>query len=190
MANILEINNLCFGYKKEKLLFEDFSLTLNKGEIKVIVGESGVGKSTLFELILGNLKPISGSINLHVKIAEVFQDPYSSFHPSYSILNQIKDVADVTDIKSYLPKLSLDYELLLKLPHKLSGGQLQRASILRAMLMKPQLLLLDEPTSALDNIVQLDVMKSLISLMENEAILMITHDRALASWCGDEVLIL
>ena len=99
MSEILEINNLSFGYKKEALLFNDFSLTLKKGEVKAIVGESGAGKSTLFELILNNLKPFSGTLKC-AKFSEVFQDPYSSFHPSYSLLNQIEDVAPLDELDS------------------------------------------------------------------------------------------
>ncbi|MCF6331449.1 MAG: ATP-binding cassette domain-containing protein [Sulfurimonas sp.] len=185
--NLLEIKNLSFGYSKDKLLFKDLSLTLKKGEIKAIVGESGAGKSTLFELILGNLKPLNGNI-ISSNSSEVFQDPYSSFHPSYNLINQIKDVASIDDIDRYLKIINLDEELLLKLPHELSGGQLQRASILRAMLMKPDLLLLDEPTSALDNVIQLEVMNMLVKNLDNMGMLLITHDLELAKWCADEII--
>lgn len=189
MQKVLEVENLTFGYTKEQSLFENFSLSLEKGEIKAIVGESGAGKSTLFELILGNLKPSSGTLK-SARISEVFQDPYSSFHPSYSLLNQIKDVASLDGIQSYLENLNLEYKQLLKLPHELSGGQLQRASILRAMLMKPELLLLDEPTSALDNVIQLEVMRMLLSKLDGMGMLLITHDMDLAKWCADEVILL
>ena len=185
--NALEVKNLTFGYTKENLLFENFSIILKQGELKAIVGESGAGKSTLFELILGNLKPQSGTIKA-MSSSEIFQDPYSSFHPSYNLLNQIKDVALLDDLESILQSMNLEYDLLLKLPHELSGGQLQRASILRAMLMKPKLLLLDEPTSALDNVIQLEVMKMLIKNLDSMAMLLITHDMDLASWCADEVI--
>lgn len=187
MSNVLELKNISFGYKKENLLFDDFSLTLKKGEVKAIVGESGAGKSTLFELILNNLKASSGTLE-SAKLSEVFQDPYSSFHPSYSLLNQIEDVSSLDELDYYLESVNLEYELLLKLPHELSGGQLQRASILRAMLMKPELLLLDEPTSALDNVVQLDIMKMLMKHLDGMGILLITHDMELASWCADEII--
>ncbi len=187
MSTVLDIQELSFGYSKEKLLFKDLSLHLKKGELKAIVGESGAGKSTLFELILQNLKPLTGKINA-ARCSQVFQDPYSSFHPSYTLLNQIKDVASVEEIDEHLQRINLDYELLLKLPHELSGGQLQRASILRAMLMKPELLLLDEPTSALDNVIQLEVMRSIIGTIENMGVLLITHDSDLASWCADEII--
>jgi len=189
LPNILEVKNLSFSYTKENLLFDNFSISLKKGEIKAIVGASGAGKSTLFELILKNLKPLSGSL-ISSKCSEVFQDPYSSFHPSYSLLNQITDVAPLEKLDSYLKSINLDYDLLLKLPHELSGGQLQRASILRAMLMEPELLLLDEPTSALDNVIQLEVMSSLMKNLDKMGMLLITHDLELAKWCADEIVMI
>ncbi|MDD5157457.1 ATP-binding cassette domain-containing protein [Sulfurimonas sp.] len=189
MDKILEIDNLSFGYKKDFLLFRDFSITLKKGEIKAIVGASGSGKSTLFDLITKNIKPLSGSIKSS-SYTQVFQDPYSSFHPSYSLLNQISDVATLENLDDYLQKINLEHELLLKLPHELSGGQLQRASILRALLMKKELLLLDEPTSALDNVIQLEIMGMLVKNLSSVGMLLITHDLALAKWCADEIIMI
>ena len=187
MQEVLRVEHLSFGYTKEKLLFKDLNLSLSKGELKAIVGESGAGKSTLFELILGNLKPQQGNIKA-LRTSEIFQDPYSSFHPSYTLINQIADVASLQELSSYLSRLNLQESLLNKLPHELSGGQLQRASILRAMLMQPELLLLDEPTSALDNVIQLDVMKMLMAHLPDMGMLLITHDMDLAKWCADEVI--
>ncbi len=188
MGEVLKIEKLSFGYTKHKPLYENFSLSLKKGELKAIVGPSGAGKSTLFELILGNLRPFGGHITVTDRISEVFQDPYTSFHPSYTLLNQIEDVADTGELQKYLKRLSIDEELLFKLPHRLSGGQLQRCSVLRAMLMKPQLLLLDEPTSALDNILQLDTMKMIVENLDEFGVLLITHDMELARWCADEII--
>ncbi len=190
MTNLLEVNNLSFGYTKDNLLFQNLSFSLKKGEIKAIVGASGAGKSTLFELILENLQPQVGSLTSTEKLSEVFQDPYSSFHPSYTLLEQIKDVAPIDKLQDYLDNINLDYSLLLKLPNELSGGQLQRASILRAMLMTPELLLLDEPTSALDNVIQLEVMSMLMKNLDNMGMLLITHDLELAKWCADEVIMI
>lgn len=187
--NILDIQNLSFGYTKDKLLFQDFSISLKKGEVKAIVGASGAGKSTLFELILKNLKPMKGQIS-SAQCTQVFQDPYSSFHPSYTLLNQIKDVASIERLDTILKLINLEYELLLKLPHELSGGQLQRASILRAMLMGGDLLLLDEPTSALDNVIQLEVMSMLMKNLDTMGMLLITHDIELAKWCADEIVVI
>lgn len=187
--HILEIENLTFGYKESPLLYDNFSLSLKKGEVIAIVGASGSGKSTLFELITGMIKPISGTIKKS-KIAQIYQDPYSSFHPAYSIISQIEEVADTEGIESYLEKLDLDSNLLVKKSHQLSGGQLQRCSILRALLMKPDLILADEPTSALDNVVQLDVMKLLMQFLDSVGILLITHDDDLATWASDKIVTL
>ncbi|HIC44436.1 MAG TPA: ATP-binding cassette domain-containing protein [Sulfurimonas sp.] len=185
--NLLKIENLDFGYSKDALLYKDFSLELKKGEIKTIVGPSGSGKSTLFELIVGNLKPFAGSIKAG-HISQVFQDPYSSFHNSYSLINQIKDVASLDGLDGFLEEMGLEGSLLEKKPFELSGGQLQRASIVRALLMRPELLLLDEPTSALDNVIQLDVMRLLLKHLDTVAMLLITHELELAQWCSDEII--
>ena len=192
-TEVLSIDNLTFGYSKENLIYKDFNISLQKGEVVSIVGASGSGKSTLFELITKNLYPISGSIKAK-KISSIYQDPYSSFHPSYNILEQICDAISITphkliDSLTYqLKELSLESSLLYKKPHELSGGQLQRCSILRALLMKPDLLLADEPTSALDNVIALDVMKILMKHLDKIGILLITHDGNLASWCSDKIV--
>jgi len=185
--SVLNINDITFGYKNSKILFKNLSLYVNKGEIVSVVGASGSGKSTLFELITKNLKPLTGTITCK-EIAQVFQDPYTSFHPTYTIKNQIKDVASLDGYEKICQSLELDIKLLDKKAHKLSGGQLQRCSILRALLMKPKLLLADEPTSALDNLTQLEVMKLLVKFLDRVGILLITHDDALAAWCSDRII--
>ncbi len=187
---VLQLHNVTFGYTKDKLIYNNFSLNLNKNEIISIVGVSGSGKSTLFELITKNIKPLDGTIRTK-KIASIYQDPYSSFHPTYSILDQIDDVVDeytVEELETLLDKLDLSDEVIIQKPHKLSGGQLQRCSILRAVLMKPDLLLADEPTSALDNVVALETMKMLVGFIDKFGILLITHDKDLASWCSDKII--
>ncbi|MDX9961347.1 MAG: ATP-binding cassette domain-containing protein [Aliarcobacter sp.] len=188
---VLQIKDLTFFYKKDNPIYDNFSLELKKGELVTIFGKSGTGKTTLFELILGSLKPIKGTIKKS-NISMIFQDPYNSFHPTYTIFEQIKDVIkkelNKKELEELLEKLSLDKKLLEKKPHELSGGQLQRCSILRALLMKPELLLIDEPTSALDNIIAYDVMKLLVELLDSCAILLITHDLNMATWCSDKII--
>ena len=188
---VLQIKDLTFFYKKDNPIYDNFSLELKKGELVTIFGKSGTGKTTLFELILGSLKPIKGTIKKS-NISMIFQDPYNSFHPTYTIIEQIKDVIkkelNKKELDELLGKLSLDKKLLEKKTHELSGGQLQRCSILRALLMKPELLLIDEPTSALDNIIAYDVMKLLVELLDSCAILLITHDLNMATWCSDKII--
>jgi peptide/nickel transport system ATP-binding protein len=187
--NVLDIKNLNFGFNKTELIYKNFNLTLTKGNLISIVGASGSGKSTLFNLIVNELKPISGDIS-SMKISQVYQDPYSSFHDTYSIINQISDVAsfDIEDLKTLCGKINIPISLLDKKPYNISGGQLQRCSILRALLMKPKLLLADEPTSALDNITSIMVMKFILSCLEDIGVLLITHDIKLANWCSDKII--
>jgi peptide/nickel transport system ATP-binding protein len=97
-------------------------------------------------------------------------------------------VAKLDDIEQLSYQMGIALPLLDKLPHELSGGQLQRCSILRALLMKPDLLLCDEPTSALDNVIQLDVMKILLQCLDKIGILLITHDMDLARWASDKII--
>ena len=187
---VLEIKKLTFGYKKNNFIFENFDLELKKGELKTIFGKRGSGKTTLFELILGNLKQKSGEIKKS-KTAMIFQDPFSSFHPTYTIFEQIKDVVNrdfKDEVDNILSKLSLEESLLHKKPYELSGGQLQRCSILRAILLKPDLLLIDEPTSALDNIIAYDTMKLIVNLLSDCGILLVTHDIDMAYWCSNEII--
>ena len=187
---VLEIKKLTFGYIKNNFIFENFDLELKKGELKTIFGKSGSGKTTLFELILGNLKQKSGEIKKS-KTAMIFQDPFSSFHPTYTIFEQIKDVVNrdfKDEVDNILSKLSLEESLLHKKPYELSGGQLQRCSILRAILLKPDLLLIDEPTSALDNIIAYDTMKLIVNLLSDCGILLVTHDIDMAYWCSNEII--
>ena len=187
---VLEIKKLTFGYKKNNFIFENFDLELKKGELKTIFGKSGSGKTTLFELILGNLKQQSGEIKKS-KTAMIFQDPFSSFHPTYTIFEQIKDVVNrdfKDEVDNILSKLSLEESLLHKKPYELSGGQLQRCSILRAILLKPDLLLIDEPTSALDNIIAYDTMKLIVNLLSDCGILLVNHYMDMAYWCSNEII--
>ncbi|MBP9613683.1 MAG: ATP-binding cassette domain-containing protein [Sulfurospirillum sp.] len=185
--SVLEVENLSFAYPHSPFLYENFSLHVKVGEVVAILGESGSGKSTLFELITGNLKPQRGSIRTS-KVSQIFQDPYTSFHPTYTIFNQIGDVASLDEIDTLCEALDLEQSLLHKKSHELSGGQLQRCSILRALLMKPELLLADEPTSALDNITGLHVMQLLMQFLDRVGMVIITHDKHLASWCSNRVI--
>jgi peptide/nickel transport system ATP-binding protein len=184
---VLKIDALDFGYEKDFLLYEGFNLELKRGEVVSIVGKSGSGKSTLFELITGNLKPLAGMIEKG-RVAWIFQDPYSSFHPSYTIRNQIEDVASLEGMGAIADEMGIAEGYLDKLPHELSGGQLQRCSILRALLMEPDLILCDEPTSALDNVIQLDVMRLMLKYLKQVGILLITHDMDLARWSSDRIM--
>ena len=202
-----------FGSKTMQAI-DDVSFTVERGEVTSLIGESGSGKSTLGRMILALTPITTGRItfgdldvrpsNEYYRRAQgVFQDPFSSFNPVFKV-----DHAFAMVRKGFFPhesngswraKLahSLDAvclssdEILGKFPHQLSGGQLQRALVARALLLDIELLVADEIISMLDASTRIDVLNLLGDLKERGlAILFITHDLSLGNYISDTTLIL
>ena len=188
----IHISNLTFSHDDSSLL-HDLSFSLKKNQIGFVSGSSGIGKSTLFNIIAGLILPENGKIMLDDillndknfaletekrKVGYVFQD--FALFPHINVKRNIKyaisfEVSELFD--ELISKLGL-LELLDKMPHELSGGQQQRAALLRAILMKPRILLLDEPFSNLDkdNIIAVQkIIIQIISLFDIPCLL-ISHD--------------
>lgn len=198
-----------------------FELLADKPEILSIIGESGSGKTTLSRLILRLLLPDSGSLTLEGKdvqsmksgaqaldymrrVQPIFQNPFETFNP----LNRVDDFLLAT-AKNYYPKdkpelvrertdmalkavgLSLE-EIEKRYPHELSGGQLQRASIARAILPNPKILVADEPVSMVDASLRMSIV-NLFQDLKNKlgtSIIYITHDLATAYYISDRIAII
>ncbi|MCR6646063.1 MAG: ATP-binding cassette domain-containing protein [Terricaulis sp.] len=153
------------------------SFSIAPGEALGVVGESGCGKSTLGRAIINLIKPTAGSVIWQGKdIAQfsreemrplrrdlqiIFQDPLSSHNPRMTIGRIIAEPLEVffpewdeakrmAEVREIMGKVGLNPELIGRYPHELSGGQCQRVSIARAMILKPKLVVCDEPVSALD----------------------------------------
>ena len=200
---------------------KDVSFHVQPGEIVAVVGESGSGKSTLARLILRLLDPTSGRIYLHGndvtdltksrdlkpywrKVQGVFQDPFAAVNQFYTNRRVLEKPLQLLDhkptrterderIESALLEVGLDpSDALNKGPHQLSGGQLQRIMIARALVAGPELLLADEPTSMLDASLRVTVLNLLLDLRENRnmTILFITHDLGQAYYLSDRVLVM
>jgi peptide/nickel transport system ATP-binding protein len=160
---ILHISRLTYGYPGEKdKLLDDLFLDIHTGTITGIFGASGEGKSTLLRIIKGEIKAC-GKMDWAPEIqaaghgaALIGQDPTEEFHPLFTIRDQLEEYArenNIGEVKwmSWVDHFGLDSELLLKKPATLSGGQLQRCAIIKALLSRPRLLLLDESFSGLDD---------------------------------------
>ncbi|HHX60146.1 MAG TPA: ABC transporter ATP-binding protein [Epulopiscium sp.] len=207
-----------FGKERQQVL-KRVDLSLYKGECVGVVGESGSGKSTFGHVLTGFLKPDTGRVTidgidlygthfkeekkiLRNKISIVFQDYTSSVNPRFSVRDTIYESLRIkghkknsqTDeqIHNLLMQVGLSIDLMNRYPHELSGGQLQRVCIARAIALEPEVILFDEAVSSLDISTQIQVMDLLIDLKYKYDLsyIFITHDLTSITYLCDRVLFL
>ena len=193
---------------------DDVSLTVAQGEAFGLVGESGSGKTTLARLIPRLTRATGGKVvyagqdmaraggreltRLRREMGIVFQDPASSLNPRATLRKSIMRPLELQGIRGpearerlqeTVALVNLGAEVLDRYPHQLSGGQQQRASIARAIILRPQLLILDEPTSALDVSVQAQILNLLQDLQGEIGMtyLFITHNLAVVRYMSDRI---
>jgi osmoprotectant transport system ATP-binding protein len=177
---------------------ENVSLKLKLGQTTAILGESGSGKSTLVQLIIGLLRPDSGTVKtlgsdidydkprpLRKRIGYAIQDvalfPHLRIRDNIVLPGRLSgwsEPASTSRLKELLDLMQLPEDVLDRYPHELSGGQQQRAGLCRAMMLHPELLLLDEPFSGLDTLTRRSIHEQFLSLQEREAVscVLVTHD--------------
>ena len=194
---------------------DSVNLTLYRGETLAVVGPSGSGKTTLGRLIMGFLKPTSGSIELEdhweiphhgfaKKAQMIFQNPGDSLSHRLKVLDLVKEPLDVQGDLAKEERsqrvfrllgevqLSCARDFIEKYPHQLSGGEQQRVAIARALALDPEVLIADEATSALDPSIQAKILKLLLQIQESRglSILFITHDLAVARKISDRIAVM
>ena len=213
---LLEVKNIEFSYGRRKLkrnnanILKNVSFSLNEGECLGLIGESGSGKSTLGRIILGLEKQQKGTITFNgvlnrdiwqKELNVVFQDYTTSVNPRFKVIDIIKETLLEKKLNreelekkviELLEQVGLNKDYLYRYPHELSGGQLQRVCIARAISQKPKFILLDEAISSLDVSVQVQVLDLLIELKEkyNLSYLFITHDLSAVTYICDKVMFL
>ena len=214
--DLLIIKNICKTFKidknKELEALKNVNIILKKGECIGIVGESGCGKSTLARIIIGIEEKTSGKIIFDNKeiddilktkdIQMIFQNPLSSFNPRMKIVDymweplrnyfKLSKKESISIIKKSLIDVGLDETTLEKYPHEFSGGQLQRITIARAIIIKPKLIVCDEITSALDVSVQKQILELLKKLQQNLELsyLFIGHDLAVVQDISQKIVVM
>ncbi|MFC0692113.1 ABC transporter ATP-binding protein [Paraburkholderia humisilvae] len=195
------------------------TVSVRQGETLGIVGESGSGKSTLAMALLGLQRATQGAIEfqgralasyrgreqttLRSNLQVVFQDPFSSLSPRYTIERlvgeglalhrpQLDPAARREKVVAVLREVGIDRTALYRYPHEFSGGQRQRIAIARALILEPRILILDEPTSALDVSIQQQVLKLLAGLQRkyNLGFIFISHDLAVIGAMAHRVAVM
>lgn len=208
---ILEVENLTKSYNKEKVVLNNLSFSLEKGEVVVVVGPSGCGKSTFLRClnkleeidsgkIILNGKEISSENNkvneIREKIGMVFQS-YELF-PNMNIMKNLI-LAPILVQNRKKEEVKVEAEKLLDrvglldrkndYPRQLSGGQKQRVAIVRSLIMHPQILLLDEITAALDPEMVREVLQVVLELArDGMTMLIVTHEMEFARAVADRVI--
>lgn len=198
---------------------KDVSFTMEKGKVLSLIGESGSGKTTIGRIILKLLMPTAGKLyyrgqditdisnradkkDYYKKVQAIFQDPFSSFNPLFRVdrifdmlfKSFLRDVKDKKEkIEESLENVNLNPKRILnKFPHQLSGGQLQRLLIARALLLDVDILIADELISMLDASTRIGVLNLLVQLCKKNGmtVLFITHDLNLGYYISDTTLIM
>ena len=180
------------------------SFSLRYGECLGIVGQSGSGKSTLARIITGLATPLIGNlepVKQPCRIQMVFQDPMGSLNPRWTLGQSIAEPlhserldpsTKMQRVINALQEVGLDADFAHRYPHQVSGGQAQRAAIARAIINRPDILVLDEPVSALDIGVRSQILDLLDDLRRRYGLAMvfITHDLGVARGIANHLLVM
>lgn len=179
-----------FGQRE---LFRSLDVSLRRGDRLAVTGASGSGKSTLGNVLLGLVRPDAGSVHRPATVANVryqklYQDPAAAFAPRLPIGRALDDLAalhgiDRQRVAPLLARLKLAPALLGRRPDAVSGGELQRLALLRALLLDPAFLFADEPTSRLDPVTQQDTIALILeaAAQTGAALMLVTHDADIAA---------
>ena len=198
----VELVNITKKYGEQEVL-NSFSLDIEKGKCLAIMGESGSGKSTIAKIIIGLEKQNSGTVKIFTKDIEfLFQDSYNALNPRMSVedliyeplqfLPNIDKSKKKKTVLELLEQVELSSELLTRKRDELSGGQLQRVCLARALSTKPKIMIFDESLSGLDPLVQDKILDLLYKIQKQYQLtyIFISHDFRLCYFLADRIILI
>ena len=194
----LKATNISFKYPSaNKYLLKDINLELDNNKIIGLIGDSGSGKSTLCKILSGYISEYEGTVTFNGNplpkkgfkpVQLIYQHPEKVMNPKWRMDNVLKESWDVDD--EFLKEFGIQKSWLTRFPQELSGGELQRFSVVRSMNPNTKFLIADEMTTMLDAITQVQILDSVLKIVKQRKMgfLLVSHDMDLVNTiCDDKI---
>lgn len=194
----LNANNISFAYKKNKPILQNISISVPNNKVIGLMGDSGSGKSTLCKVMAGYLQNYSGTVTLDDKVIDtkdyypvqlIFQHPEKTMNPKWKMHKVLSESWNPP--QELMDTFGLKENWLGRWPNELSGGELQRFSILRALNPKTKFIIADEISTMLDAVTQVQIWDALLDYCKQNkiGILAVSHDKGLLEVIADDIII-
>lgn len=193
----LNANNISFGYKKNKPILKNISISIPNNKVIGLMGDSGSGKSTLCKVISGYIENYTGTVTLDKEVIDtkgyhpaqlIFQHPEKTMNPKWKMHQVLEESWNPP--KELMDTFGLKDNWLGRWPNELSGGELQRFSILRALNPKTKYIIADEISTMLDAVTQVQIWEALLDYCKQNkiGILAVSHDKDLLDVICDDII--
>lgn len=193
----LKAKNINFRYKKDRYILKNIDFCVNSGEVVGLMAASGFGKTTLAKILAGYITPESGKVvlegckrekNGYNPVQLIFQHPEKSVNPKWKMKKIINE--SFTPSKELIKAMGIKKDWMNRWPSELSGGELQRFCVIRALSPKTKFLIADEMTTMLDAITQAQIWKVVLDYTKKNdiGVVVISHEKALVDKICDRVV--
>jgi peptide/nickel transport system ATP-binding protein len=193
----LKGENISFGYKENELILENINISLGSGEVLGLVGDSGRGKSTLCKILSGYINKYQGNVtidgkeiasNIYNPIQLIYQHPEKAVNPKWKMKKILEEGYDVS--QEMLDLFGIKKDWLNRWPNELSGGELQRFALVRALGPNTKFLIADEITTMVDAVTQAQIWGNILHMVDEMdiGVLVVSHEINLLNKVCDEVI--
>ncbi len=194
----LNANNISFGYKKNKPILKNISISVPDNKVIGLMGDSGSGKSTLCKIMSGYIENYTGTVTLDREVIKnkgyhpaqlIFQHPEKTMNPKWKIHKVLEESWNPP--QELMDTFGLKENWLGRWPNELSGGELQRFSILRALNPETKFIIADEISTMLDAVTQVQIWEALLGYCKKNSIgiLAVSHDKDLLDVVADDIIL-